>query len=190
MSTEPSSTQKRFTARRTFTFIAGILLLAWLLIPTRDIVCPDWTVLVTDTSSHPLAGVSVTAFAQQYTLEKNDTEQSAATDANGTVHFHSRFVWANGLRRTLGVIENVSSQGPHASFGTHTHIHANKFGFGNPSELQLFAENERAETATGTKEQVSHISLMKCPDHYSGFGCDFPDNPSLPIKPLNTRAQR
>jgi hypothetical protein len=83
----------------------------------------------------------------------------------------------------FGVLRNLD-QGVHASFGVHTHVHAYKKGYGDPSELKLFAQNEREETANGSKDQTSHIVLMKCQPGYGGIGCDFPDDPSQPVLPL------
>jgi hypothetical protein len=77
--------------------VAGVVVLAWLFIPRTDVVAPDWTVLVTDTSGDSIAGAEVTVFSQQYTTETQDTEQTAITGNDGYVHFTGRKIHANGL---------------------------------------------------------------------------------------------
>ena len=79
--------------------ILTIAIVAWLIVPTREVVSPTWKVLVTDTSNRPISGASVTAYEQQYTLESKDVEQTEITGADGTVNFTPRFIWANGMRR-------------------------------------------------------------------------------------------
>jgi hypothetical protein len=170
--------------KRTVVFCFGGLVLLGLLVPTRDNVTPEWDVFVSDMSGTPIPGADVAVSSQQYTLEHNDTQESKATDENGHVHFKRRTIWAPFLFRFVGVVGNIASQGPHASFGVHTNIHANKKGYGDPSKLDLFGQNEREERANGPATQTSHIVLMKCAAGYSGFGCGFPDDPSLPPLPL------
>jgi hypothetical protein len=164
--------------------VVGVVLLLWLFIPTTDIVTPDWTVLVTDTNQHAIAGASVTVFSQQYTLEHTDTEDTQITDAQGHVHFNERKIHATNLQRIFGVLSDLLGQGAHAGFGLHTHVHANKDGYGDPSKLELFSQNERESTANVSARQTSHIVLMQCSPGYSGFGCDFPNDPSMPVLPL------
>jgi hypothetical protein len=156
-----------------------------LLWPTTDIVCPDWTVQVRETNGEPIEGAEVTASSQQYTLESRDVEQRKISGKDGTVHFDARRIRAIGLVRVLGAIVNIGSQGAHAGFGIHTSVYAYKRGFGDPSDLRLFTANDKNSTASGEPTQSSQLILMKCPPGYSGFGCDFPDDPSQPIKPLN-----
>jgi hypothetical protein len=163
--------------------VLGVIALAWVFLPGTDVVAPDWTVLVTDTSGHSIAGADVTLFSQQYTTETQDTEQTAITGNDGYAYFTGRKIHANGLLRMFGVLRNLD-QGVHASFGVHTYVHASKKGYGDPSELKLFAQNEREETANGSTQQTSHIVLMKCQPGYGGIGCDFPDDPSQPVLPL------
>jgi hypothetical protein len=176
-------------ARKALNILAIIIaafIAVWLILPTQDVVAPTWNVVVTDTSNQPIAGVSVTAFAQQYTLESKDVEETKITGTDGGVQFSPRIIKANGLQRLIGTVGQIATFGAHSSFGTHTHIHADKAGYGDPAYLQLFAANEREERSTGAERQSSHIVLLKCPDRYSGMGCSFPQDPSLPIKPLNT----
>lgn len=165
-----------------FLTVASILLL-WLLIPTTDIVTPEWEVIVTDTAGHPIKAASVTVFSQQYTLESQDVESSKMTGDNGRVHFDQRRIRADGLVRLIGVIRNLD-QGAHASFGLHTHLAVFKEGYGDPTTLDLFAKNEQASRANGSPKQSSLMVLMQCPSGYSGFGCDFPVDPSKPVLPL------
>jgi len=164
----------------------GLLLVVWLFIPTTDFVTPDWTVLVTDTAGLPLEGARVTVFSEQYTLESTDREETKLSDKDGLVHFDQRRLSATSFRRGLGVIRNVLSQGAHASFGVHTNVAASKPGYGEPSKLDLFSQNERQARATGGPKQVSHLVLVKCPTGYSGFGCSFPVDPEKPILPLHS----
>jgi|GEM_PF-2362873 len=170
--------------KRTVVFCVGGLVFLGLLFPTRDNVTPDWDVFVSDMSGAPIPGADVMVSSQQYTLEKSDTQATKTTDENGRVHFSRRTIWAPFLFRLLGAVVNIASQGPEASFGVHTHVHANKKGYGDPSKLSLFGQNEREETANGLATQNSHIVLMKCAVGYGGFGCDFPDDPSQPPLPL------
>ena len=169
--------------KRMIVAIGAFMLLLWLFVPTTDLVAPDWNVLVTDTTGHPISDASVTIFSQQYTVESHDTESTAVTGDDGNVHFHSRRVRAIGIARLLGVLRNLN-QGAHASFGVHTYLHADKKGYGDPSTLEMFAQNERESTANGAPQQSSHIVLMQCSPGYSGFGCDFPDDPAKPVLPL------
>jgi hypothetical protein len=164
-------------------YVSAVLLVVWLLFPTTDVVSPDWSVLVTDTSGSPLQGSSVTVMSQQYTLESRDVEETKSTGDDGRAHFDERRIRAIGLVRVLGVLRNLG-QGVHASFGIHTHFVANKAGYGYPTKLELFSQNERESTAHGSAQQHSHVILMKCPPGYAGFGCDFPDDPDQPILPL------
>jgi len=173
--------------KRYFILLPAVVLGLWLIVPTRDIVSPDWSVLVTDDSGQPIAGASVSVSEQQYTLESTDHEDDKVTGADGRVHFDGRRLWANGFRRVFGTVKNVLDTGVHASFGVHTHLHAWKAGYGDPSILEAFARNEREATAHGATTQISHIVLQKCPEHYGGFECDFPDDPSLPVLPLKTK---
>lgn len=160
--------------------VAGLLL--WLLTPTTDVVAPDWSVVVIDTAGHPIEGARVTLFAQQYTLERVDTETEKITNRAGETHFEGRKLRANRLVRFVGVIRNLD-QGAHASFGVHTHLAAFKEGYGDPSTLDLFARNERESRANGLAVQSSRITLVQCPSGYSGFGCDFPTDPDKPVLP-------
>lgn len=169
--------------KRTILLASASLLLLWLLVPTTDVVSPRWTVLVTDTTGNPLAGAEVTVSSQQYTVETHDFEATKNTGKDGVVHFDERRIRANGLMRILGTIRNLD-QGAHASFGVHTFIHANKGGYGDPSSIELFTQNDRASRANGAAAQSSHIILQACQPGYSGLGCSFPDDPSEPIRPL------
>ena len=165
---------------------SSLLLLLWLFIPTTDVVSPQWTVLVTDTSGNPIAGAEVTVFSQQYTVETQDVETTKTTGKDGLVRFDERKIHPIGLMRLVGTIRNLD-QGAHASFGVHTHLHAGKSGYGDPSTLQLFAQNERESGQNGFAAQSSHIILQACPLGYSGFGCSFPDDPTKPILPLKLK---
>jgi hypothetical protein len=160
------------------------LLLICLLVPTTDIVCPDWEVLVTDTEGHPIGGAEVTASSQQYTVEGHDTEVTKITGEDGRVHFDQRRFHMIGLIGILGVIRNILAQGAHASFGVHTWVAASKDGYGDPTKLDLFIQNDRASHANGAAKQSSHIVLLKCPPGYRGMGCDFPINPDDPVLPF------
>lgn len=164
-----------------WTMCAVVFLL--LFVPTTDIATPDWTVFVTDTAGRPLEGAEVTVFSQQYTLETQDTEETKTTGKTGVVHFNERRVCAIGLVRLIGAIRNLD-QGVHASFGVHTNIAAHKPGYGDPSKLELFAQNERESRANESSTQNSHLMLLQCSPGYSGLGCDFPDDPSRPVLPL------
>ena len=167
-----------------FVFLAAAsLILLLLLIPTEDIVCPEWDVLITDTDGRPVEGANVTVFSQQYTVESHDVEITKLTGSNGHVHFSARRLHSIGLLRLVGVIRNLG-QGVHASFGVHTHLAASKAGYGDPSALDLFAQNERESRASGSTEQSSRIVLIKCLAGYGGFGCSFPEDPEKPILPL------
>lgn len=159
------------------------LLLLWLLVPTTDIVSPDWTVLVTDTIGHPIRGATVTVYSQQYTVESTDDEKTKITGDDGRVQFDERRIRAMGLMRLLGVIRNLG-QGAHASFGVHTWLTASKKAYGDPSTRDLFGQNERESKANGSARQSSHIVLLECPSDYSGFGCAFPNDPEKPVLPL------
>lgn len=157
---------------------ASILIL-WLLVPTTDIVSPDWNVLVTDPTGHPIKGASVTVFSQQYTVESQDVESTKVTGEDGRVHFDERRIHPIGLVRLFGVVRNLD-QGAHASFGVHTHLAASKSGYGEPNALDLFAQNERESRANGSSRQSSHVVLVQCASGFSGFGCTFPDDPEKP----------
>ncbi len=172
--------------KRIILLAGASLLLLWLLVPTTDIVAPEWAVLVTDTAGHPIEGASVSVFSQQYTVESHETEETKVTGEDGQVHFPERKLHAMGLIRLLGAIRNLD-QGAHASFGVHTYLAASKRGYGNPSTLDLFAQNERESHAHGIAQQSSHVVLLQCPSDYSGFGCDFPNDPEKPVLPLKTR---
>jgi hypothetical protein len=165
--------------------VAAGLLLLWLLVPTTEIVSPDWTVTVTDTAGHPIQGATVSVTSQQYTVESDATEETKVTDNNGQVSFAKREIHAIGFMRLWGVVRNLD-QGVHASFGVHTWLFANKKGFGEPSRLALFRQNELNSLASGSARQTSHLVLMKCPDGYSGQGCSFPDDSTKPVLPLDT----
>jgi hypothetical protein len=162
---------------------AASLLLLWLLVPTTDIVSPEWTVLITDTAGHPIESATVTVISQQYTTESQADEKTKLTDNDGRVHFDERRIHSMGLMRLLGAIRNLD-HGVHASFGVHTYLMAYKEGFGDPSELGLFAQNERESHAHGAAQQSSHVVLLQCPPGYSGMGCDFPTDPEKPVLPL------
>lgn len=168
---------------RYVSWVFAALLLLWLVFPKRDVVSPDWDVIVTDLQNQPIAGAQVTDFSQQYTLESQDTEENATTGIDGRVHFHMRTVRATGFRRLLGGLSQLQ-YGPHGSYGVHTHIHASKAGYGDPMKLEDFAKNERQSTANGEEHQSSHLQLLKCPQGYGGMGCGFPDDPSKPILPF------
>jgi hypothetical protein len=172
--------------KRIILLAGGSLLLLGLVIPTTDIVSPDWTVLVTDTAGHPVEGARVTVFSQQYTVESHDTEETKVTDGDGRVHFAQRKLHAIGLIRLLGAIRNLD-QGAHASFGVHTYLAASKRGYGDPSTLDLFAQNERERQAHGLAQQSSHVVLLQCPSGSSGFGCNFPGDPEKPVLPLKLK---
>jgi hypothetical protein len=170
--------------RRVVLLVVASLLLLWLLVPKTEIVSPDWTVLITDKEGHPLQGASVTVFSQQYTVEAHDHEETRITGDDGVVSFKQRKIHSTGFMRLLGVVRNLD-QGVHASFGVHTHLSASKQGYGDPTELALFGENERNSRANGSAQQTSHVVLLKCSSGYSGFGCDFPDDSAKPVLPLN-----
>ena len=161
--------------------LAGLLL--WLLVPTTDIVAPHWSVVVSDTTGHPVEGARVTLFSQQCTLERVGTETEEITNRAGEVHFEGRKLRANGLVRLFGVVRNLD-QGAHASFGVHTHLATFKEGYGDPSTLALFGRNERESRASGFALQSSRIILQHCSPGYSGFGCHFPVDPQKPVLPL------
>lgn len=165
--------------------VFALLFLTWLLVPTTDVVSPDWQVLVTDTSGHPIQGASVTVFERQYTLESADVEETAFTNDAGRVSFVERQIRANALARITGALRNIFSQGAHASLGVHTHLHASKEGYGDPGRLALFHQNELNSRANGSARQTSHIVLMRCPAGYSGIGCSFPDDPDKPVRSLD-----
>jgi len=167
--------------------IVGFILLVWLFLPTSQLVAPDWDVVVTDISGKPLDRVKITVASQQYTLESRDVEESATTDANGRVRLHQRKLHTIRLLLFLGAIRNILSQGAEASFGVHTYLMSSKPGYGEPSNLTLFSQNEREGRPNGSTHQFSHISLQKCSSGYSGLGCSFPDDPSKPPLPLNLK---
>lgn len=158
-------------------------LLLWMFIPSTDIVLPEWTVMVTDTAGQPLEGTSVTVSSQQYTVETHDTEETKLMGRDGRTHFSGRKVQAIGIVRLLGVIRNLD-QGVHASFGVHTWVNASKAGYGEPSILSWSGQNDRESRAQGGGQQFSHLVLQKCSPGYSGFGCDFPDDPGKPVLSL------
>jgi hypothetical protein len=160
--------------------LAGtLILILWLLIPTTDVVSPDWNVLVTDTAGRPIKGASVTVFSQQYTVEPQDVESTKVTGEDGRVHFDARRIHPIGLFKLIGVVRNLD-QGVHASFGVHTHLAASKSGYGDPNALDLFAQNERESRANGSSRKSSHVVLVQCPSGFSGFGCTLPDDPATP----------
>jgi hypothetical protein len=169
--------------KRLLIFAGSALALIWLLFPAADIVSPDWDVVVTDTEGRPIEGATVTVFSQQYTLERVDHEETNITGSDGRVHFAERRIRAMNLIRLFGVIRNLD-QGAHASFGVHTNLHASAKGYGDPSSLDLFGQNERESRVNGNERQSSRIILMRCPTGYSGIGCAFPDDPNLPVRPL------
>jgi len=169
--------------KRLLIFAGSALLLLWLLFPATDIVSPDWDVVVTDTDGHPIAGAPVTVFSQQYTIERVDHEETQITGADGRAHFRERRIHAMNLIRFFGALRNLD-QGAHASFGVQTHLNASMKGYGDPSALNLFGQNERESRANGKARQSSHIILMRCPPGYSGIGCAFPDDPDRPVLPL------
>jgi hypothetical protein len=169
--------------KRVVLLAAASLLVLWLLIPTTDIVSPDWQVLVTDTAGHPIKGASVTVFSQQYTVESQDVEITKVTGDDGRVHFDERRIHPIGLVRLIGVVRNLD-QDAHASFGVHTHLHASKSGYGDPGTRDLFAQNEHDSRANGSARQSSRVVLLQCQPDYSGFGCAFPNDPEKPALPL------
>ncbi len=148
-----------------FVFLAAAsLILLLLLIPTEDIVCPEWDVLITDTDGRPVEGANVTVFSQQYTVESHDVEITKLTGSNGHVHFSARRLHSIGLLRLVGVIRNLG-QGVHASFGVHTHLAASKAGYGDPSALDLFAQtNGRAEPRGQPSNRPELCLLSVWPD--------------------------
>jgi hypothetical protein len=156
--------------------------LVWLLFPAAYIVSPDWNVLVTDTDGHPIEGAAVTVFSQHYSIERDGHEETKITGADGRAHFNERRIRAMNLIRILGAIRNLS-QGAHASFGVHTHLHAFAKGYGDPSSLDQFGQNEREGRAKGKSRQSSSIVLIKCLVGYSGLGCTFPDTSNVPSVP-------
>jgi hypothetical protein len=169
--------------KRPLFWTGASLLTLWLLVPTTDVVSPRWTVYVTDAGWHPLEGAEVMVFSRQYTLETQDAETQKVTGKDGLVNFDERRIHAISLMRLFGVVRNLG-QGAHASFGVHTNIHASKSGYGEPSELKLFGQNERESRANGAAQQSSHIVLLQCAPGYSGFGCSFPDDPAKPVPQL------
>ncbi len=158
-------------------------MLTWLLFPAADIVSPEWDVVVTDTGGHSIEGASVTVFSQQYTLERVDHEETSITGPDGRVHFRERRIRAMNLFRLFGALRNLD-QGAHASFGVHTYLAAFAKGYGDPSSLDLFGQNERESRANGNERQSSHLILMRCTPGYSGIGCALPDDPNRPVLPL------
>ena len=169
--------------KRLLLFLGSALVGGWLLYPAADVVSPDWIATVTDTEGHPIEGASVTVFSQQYTLERVDHEETKITGTDGRVHFDERRIRAVNLLRFVGALKDLD-QGVHASFGVHTNLHASAKGYGDPSSLDLFGQNERESRANGSERQSSHITLMRCPLGYSGIGCAFPDDPNRPVLPL------
>ena len=169
--------------KRRLIFAVSALVLACLLFPPADLMSPDWDVLVTDPEGHPIAGASVTVFSQQYTFERQDHEETKTTSADGRAHFDERRIRAMNLVRLIGAIRNLD-QGAHASFGVHTWLSVSAKGYGDPSSLDQFAQNDLESHAHGFERQSSHITLIKCQPAYSGFGCSFPDDPSQPVLPL------
>jgi hypothetical protein len=170
--------------KRILIFAGPALVVLWLLFPAADIVSPDWEVVVTDTEGHPIAGATVTVSSQQYTLERVDHEEANTTGDDGQAHFRGRRIRAMNLMRIFGALRNLD-QGAHASFGVHTNLHADAKGYGDPSSLELFGQNERESRADGNERQSSHIVLLLCPPGYSGIGCSFPDDPNRPVLPLH-----
>jgi len=140
---------------RSFGLALAVIVVLWLVIPTKDIVSPDWDVLVTDMQDQPISGARVTDHSQQYTIEQRDIEEDATTGADGRVHFHQRTVWATGFRRLLGALGQLQ-YGPHGSFGVHTFVAAYKVGYADPMEVADFAQNERESRANGLAYQSSH----------------------------------
>jgi hypothetical protein len=122
-------------------------------------------------------------YSKQYTVEPETDKKTKVTGDDGHVHFDERRIHAMGLMRLVGVIRNLD-QGVHASFGRHTWLAADKKGYGNPTTLELFAQNERESRANGRAQESSHIVLLKCPPDYSGFGCDFPNDREKPVLSL------
>jgi hypothetical protein len=105
--------------------LAGLLcVVVALLYPVESTICPAWTIQVVDEAGRPLTGAFVRQHWQDYSVESRSREEDARTDANGYVSFSERTVSARPLRRALGVISNVLSQGVHASHGPHTFIAA------------------------------------------------------------------
>ncbi len=172
------------SALRTALKIALVLLVLWLVIPTTDIVSPDWDVFVNDMNGQPIEAASVYDNSQQYTLESTETSVSKVTDHEGHVHFDERTIRANGFTRLLGVFRNLG-QGPHASFGVHTWLFADKPGYGDPAKLAIFARNEREGSPNGQHHQIAQLTLQKCPPGYSGIGCAFSEDRSQPTLPLH-----
>ena len=158
-------------------------MLMWLLIPAADIASPDWDVVVTDSDGHPIERATVTVSSQQYTLERVGHEETKVTDIDGRLHFDGRRIRAMNLMRLFGALRNLDP-GAHASFGVHTYVYASAKGYGDPSSLAMFGQNERESRANGNERQSSRLFLMRCPPRYSGIGCAFPDDPSLPVLPL------
>jgi hypothetical protein len=169
--------------KRIALWTCAVLLLVCLLLPTTDIVSPDWSVLVTDTAGHPIKDASVTVDSQQFTVESESVMDTKQTGDDGRVHFDERQISAMGITRLIGVIRNLD-QGAHASFGVHTFLLTNKKGYGQPSEMALLTQNDIASRANGSERQSSHVVLIQCQPGYSGLGCTHPDDPGKPILPL------
>jgi hypothetical protein len=82
-----------------------------------------------DENGHPLQGMTVRLFWQNYSAETEGHEQNLETDQNGYVVFPARTLRASVMRRVFMTLRE-SLAIAHASYGPHAHV----FTFGRGLE--------------------------------------------------------
>ena len=100
--------------------VVALVLLSLLLYPFQTTVVPERNVLVVNQDMRPIKGVLVRQIWQHYSLERRGDEEDLLTDVGGRVTFANRTIRSNLVRRVLGPVVNILTQGVHASFGVRT----------------------------------------------------------------------
>ena len=117
----------KLPTRITIIRVAAAVLFVSALIPTPQIVAPDWKIRALDAAHRPLAGITIREVWQQYSLEDSSLEEDRLTDNRGEVRFPRRTHWTNFVGRLFGCARQISRTGIDASCGPHSYLVA----FGN-----------------------------------------------------------
>jgi hypothetical protein len=101
---------------------AAFLVVAVLVWPEREVLCPRWDVRVLDGSQRPVAGVTVRRSCQSGSFHAATHEDSEISDGAGRVTFDSSSVMESRLQRWSGRLLQIVSQGAPASSGPRARI--------------------------------------------------------------------
>jgi hypothetical protein len=121
--------------------VVAFIVVVGLFVPLPKTVAPEWTVYTLDASRRPLANITVREFWRQYSLEDEDHEETAKTDANGRVSFARRYRWSSLGQRFAGCAKNVVMAGVHASCGAKSDLVA----FGEHVDTMDWEDPEQEE---------------------------------------------